>query len=241
MGFPSLNKKSMIQTLSRTAIKNFIAFFMLAILVQCNDNNQNNHISQGIIQYDITYIKQADKKFPIQLMPKTMELKFNKEFSSYSIEDRLGLFCIKNILNYAESKHITLIKVFDKKYVYSGLTNEPPILFESSNNYKFKYKDDTSRIAGFLCKKVDITDEQNNFAVYYTNNIEIDKPNKNTPYSGINGMLLNFRLHIKDMDMQLNGRKFEHKIIDNSQFEVPKGYKAITRKQMEEIITTILP
>jgi hypothetical protein len=174
-------------------------------------------------------------------MPKTMELTFNKEYSSYSIEDRLGLFCIKNILNYTNSKHITLIKVFDKKYVYTGNSNEPPILFDSNSNYKINYFDDTSRLAGFLCKRASITDNSEEFNVLYTDGIIIANPNKNTPYKAIDGMLLSFRLRLKSLDMQLNARKFEHKLIENKLFEIPKDYKIISRKQMEEIITTILP
>jgi hypothetical protein len=227
--------------LRKAALKACFAFLLVLFSTSCSDKNDNLHISQGIIQYNITYINQTGKKFPLQLMPKTLELRFNKDFSSYTIEDRLGLFCIKNILNYSNSKHITLIKVFDKKYVYIGQPEESPILFESSGDYKINYINDTFRLAGFLCKKAKITDNQNNFEVYYTNHIDINKPNKNTPYKAIDGMLLSFRIHLKSLDMQLNGKKFEHKIINNSEFVIPDKYKQISRKQMEDIITTILP
>jgi hypothetical protein len=202
----------------------------------------NKRITQGIIQFDIKYLNKSSK-FPVQLMPKTLELRFNKEFSSYTIEDRLSLFSIKNILNYKDRRHITLIKVFDKKYYYSGALKESPLLFDSSVEYNVTYFDDTSRLAGFLCKKAVVTDKQTHtdFDIFYTSDIIIDKPNINTPYEAIEGMLLGFRLNLKSLDMQLKAKKFEHKIIGNDQFEIPKDFKQISRKQMEEIITTILP
>jgi hypothetical protein len=233
--------KSYHSLFGKRAIKAFIAFVLVLISTNCKKNNNNTNISQGIIQYDITYINQTEKRIPLQLMPKTLEVKFNKEFSEYTIQDRLSLFCIQNIMNYNESKHITLIKVFDKKYVYIGEPNEPAILFETSDAYKINYLKDTSRLIGFLCKKAIITYNKSAFSVYYTNSIEIEKPNKNTPYEAIDGMLLNFRLQLKSLEMELNAKKFEHKVIDNSQFDIPKEYKLISRKQMEEIITTILP
>lgn len=223
----------------------FLVFVLCFIFVSigCDNKDNNKQISQGIIQFDISYNNRSDKKFPVQLMPKTMELKFNKDFSSYTIEDRLGLFSIKNILSYNNRNHITLIKFFDKKYVYSGTLKEPPLLFNSSVDYKVTYFDDTSRLAGFLCRKAVVTDKLTNsdFDIFYTSNIIISKPNINTPYKAIDGMLLGFRLNIKTLDMQLKAKKFEHKIVKNDQFEIPKDYKPITRKQMEEIITTILP
>jgi hypothetical protein len=225
----------------KKAITICIAFILVLISTNCTKNNNNTNISQGVLQYDITYINQTGKRIPLQLMPKILEVKFNKDFSEYTIQDRLSLFCIQNIMNYNDNKHITLIKVFDKKYVYIGQTNEPAILFETSDAYKINYLNDTSRLAGFLCKKALITYNKSIFSVYYTNSIKIEKPNKNTPYEAIDGMLLNFRLQLKSLEMQLNVKKFEHKMIDNSQFEIPKDYKVISRKQMEEIITTILP
>lgn len=238
------NQLNYIRVYKNKGIGVFLIFITLIVLsTGCDKKTDQKQISQGVILYDIKYINQVGKKFPVQLMPKSMKLIFNKDFSSYTIEDRLGLFSIKNIFNYKENQHTTQIKVFDKKYVYIGLPKESAILFDSAVDYTVQFMKDTLRLAGFTCKRAAITDKNSTaiFNVYYTEGIVLENPNKNTPYEDITGMLLNFRLHLKSLDMELNATKFEHTIVENTEFSVQEGYKQISRKQMEDIITTILP
>lgn len=221
---------------------------VLAILfpafTACNKhNNKGDKVSEGIIQYDITYSNRSGQNFPFQLLPKVMELKFNEDFSSYTLEDRLGLFSISNILDFSKRQHITLIKVFDKKYVYRGKKGEASVLFDSSVNYEMKYLEDTARLIGYLCKTVSIKDLQSrqNFQILYSHTIGNNKPNANTPYESVDGMLLDFRLVLKNLEMHLKAKSVEQKKIKDNAFDVPKEYKEISRKKMEEILTTILP
>lgn len=219
-------------------------FIALTCITSCGKRNKaGGQISEGIIEYDIAYSNRSGQNFPFQLLPKVMELKFNENFSAYTLEDRLGLFSISNILDFSKHQHITLIKVFDKKYVYRGKKDEASILFDSSVNYEMKYLDDTFHLAGYLCKTVNIRDTQSmqNFKILYTETIGNNMPNTNTPYAPVDGMLLDFRLTLKNLEMHLKAKKVEQKKINDGAFEIPKEYKDITRKKMEEIITTILP
>lgn len=217
-------------------------FILVPILYNCNNAEINSKIDEGIIEYEISYLN-TNQHFPVQLLPKIMEMKFNRNFTSYTIEDRLGLFIISNIVDLKDRKHITLIKVFDKKYAYMGEYKEPPLLFDSSVKYDVDYLDDTSRIIGFLCNKAIVKEHNSNknFDVLYTNSIGINNPNINTPYESIDGMLMNFKLRLKNLDMQLKAKKISNEIIENKQFVIPEGYRFISRNKMEEIITTLLP
>lgn len=221
-----------------------IIVILCTCFTACNKSNKaGNQINEGIIQYDISYSNRSGQSFPFQLLPKLMELKFNENFSSYTLEDRLGLFSISNILDFGKRQHITLIKVFDKKYVYRGKNGEVSVLFDSSVNYEMKYLEDTARMVGYLCKTANIRDMQSmqNFQILYSHTIGNNKPNANTPYESINGMLLDFRLVLKNLEMHLKAKSIEQKKIKDNAFEVPKDYKEISRKKMEEILTTILP
>lgn len=223
----------------------FITFLVVfTCFTACNKQyNAKDQISEGIIQYDITYSNRSGQNFPFQLLPKVMELKFNENYSSYTLEDRLGLFSISNILDFGRRQHITLIKVFDKKYVYKGKKGEVSVLFDSSVNYEMKYLEDTARLVGYLCQTANIRDTQSmkNFEILYSHAIGSNKPNANTPYEPIEGMLLDFRLVLKNLEMHLKAKSVEQKNIRDNAFEVPKEYKEISRKKMEEILTTILP
>ena len=217
--------------------------WMLPMLNSCHYYKSSSNISQGVIEYDIAYNNRSGRDFPIQFMPKTMEMKFNKRYISYTIEDRLGLFSISNIFNLLEKNHVTLVKVFNEKYAYMGSKNEVPLLFQSTSRYSIGFTHDTSRLAGILCNVATISDDSTNenFNVSYTSTINIDEPNQNTPYNKINGILLDFKVQLKNLDMQLTARKVNDKTIDNDEFLVPNGYKYISRSKMEKIITSLLP
>src|SRR5271157_210928 len=136
----------------------FFFIFVLVFLV-CNSCKTllRDKITEGSIQYDIVYNYSSVKNFPVQLLPKTLEFKFNKNFASYSLEDKVGLFAINIIINLQKHNHITMIKVFDKKYLYQSERKEMPIFFNPETKYKIKCSNDTFRIAGLLCKNAKVT------------------------------------------------------------------------------------
>ena len=199
-------------------------------------------INEGVIRYNIVYNYTSDKNFPVQILPKTLEFKFNKNFASYSLEDKVGLFAINIVINLQKHNHITMIKIFDKKYLYQSERKEMPIFFKPETKYKVKFLDDTLRIAGLLCRKADVTEIQTNkmFPVAYTM-IDINYPNVGTPYEKIDGLLMDFILQMNNLNMRLTATHVEEKIMTENDFLIPKGYKLISKKQMENIITTLLP
>jgi len=178
----------------------------------------------------------------MQLLPKTMDFKFNRNFASYSLQDRVGLFAITIIINLQKHNHITMIKVFDKKYLYQSDRKETPIFFNPETKYSIKFSNDTIRLAGILCKNATVTEIQTNknFNVSYTM-IDVKYPNLGTPYEKIDGLLMDFHLQMKNLAMKLTANKVEEKVINEDDFRIPKGYKLISKKQMEDIFTTLLP
>ncbi len=217
-----------------------ISLFLI-IVISCKSPFQNK-ITEGCIQYNIIYDYPTGKNFPMQLLPKTMEFKFNKNYASYSLQDRVGLFAISVIINLKQHKHVTMIKVFDKKYLYQSAKKETPIFFNPETKYKIKFCKDTFRLAGLLCRNENVTECNTNkiFTVAYTM-IDVNDPNIGTPYEKINGLLMDFILQMKNLNMKLTATKVEEKIINEEEFRIPEGYKLISKRQMEDIITTLLP
>lgn len=220
-----------------------LALFIISLFTECRSSTEKNQMSEGVIEYDIHYVNNSGRNFPIQLLPKVMYFTFNRNFAEYSIEDRVGLFAIKIITDLKSHQHLTLIKVFDKKCVYKDNGKETPVFFKPDIHYKFtKTTPDTLRIGGMLCYKTILTDPETSLSVPVAYTLaDIKNPNYNTPYEAVNGILMEFNLQMKSLDMKLEAKKIEHKVIDDKEFEVPGSYKAISRTRMEEIITTLLP
>ena len=223
--------------------KFWCSILVLVILNGCGPSKVNDKIDQGTITFDIAYTNNSGRSFPIQLLPKTIEMKFNHNYTSYTIEDRVGLFSISNILNLNNHQNQTLIKVFDKKYIYKGVENETPIFFKNDVIYDIKFLEDTTRLAGVLCKKASVTDKESlkSYNVLYASNIRIPELNANTPYAKIKGLLLQFGIQMKNLDMKLTAKKINQIEIKDQEFSIPDNYKHISKSQMEEIINSLLP
>lgn len=221
----------------------FCGLLILGIFLGgCKSSVFTDQIKEGIVQYDINYTNNSGRNFPMQLLPKTMELRFNKNFVSFKIEDRVGLFSICNINDLSHKNHVTLIKVFDKKYAYKGEIDEAP-LFYSNSSFTITPIKDTIRLIGVLCHKANVVfaNSTKTFNIVYYTNIGFHNPNKNTPYEKIDGLLFDFMIQLKNIDMRLIAKKIEGKEMTDSEFTIPEGYKFIPKSKMEEIITTILP
>lgn len=238
------NASSGLQIIKRIIVKPlfFLSLFAVFLICDCSKTSQKSQLSEGEIEYDITYVNNSGRNFPIQLLPKTMQLTFNQNFAAYTIKDRVGLFAIKIISDLKKHNHITLIKVFDKKYVYQSEGKETPVFFKPDISYKIISKSDTTRINGLLCYNIIVEEPENKTKIPVTYiPINFKNPNYNTPYSDVKGLLMNFNLQMKSLDMKLTAKKVDEKIIKDEEFEIPGGYKAIPRIRMEEIITTLLP
>jgi hypothetical protein len=221
-----------------------ISFLFLFILLNsCTTSYFSEKMDQGDVTFDIAYTNNSGRSFPIQLLPKTIDMKFNNNFASYTLEDRVGLFSISNIIDLLKHENITLIKVFDKKYVYRGGRNDSPLFFKNNTTYDVKLLSDTQRLAGVLCKTANMVNPETklSFNILYSSSIKVGDLNENTPYGKINGLLLQFGIQMKNLDMKLTAKKVEQKEIKDQEFSIPEGYKHISKSQMEDIINTLLP
>lgn len=231
-------------SIQKTKRKYFVCFLILFLIFNsCTTSYFSDKIDQGNVIFDIAYTNNSGRNFPVQLLPKTIEMKFNNNFASYTLEDRFGLLSISNIINLSGHENITLIKFYDKKYVYQGGKNGSPLFFKSTAPYQVKFLSDTQRLAGVLCKTANMLDleTKSSFNILYTTNIEIRDLNTNTPYEKIEGLLLQFGIQMKSLMMELTAKKVERKEIRDEEFSIPAGYKHISKVQMEEIINTLLP
>jgi hypothetical protein len=235
-------KLQSLLTKTRYVLFSVFASLLFILTNRCSVKELDHKIHQGTITYDISYTNNSGRSFPVQLLPKTLEMKFNSHFSSYTIEDRVGLFSISNVTDLKKTGHYTLIKVFDKKYIYKGGPKETPVFFKTGLPYQIKFLPDTLRLAGMLCKKAMVSDAGSfKFDIFYTTFIDVPSSNMNTPYEKVDGVLLMFQIRMKNLDMKLTAKKISPKEIKDSEFLEPEGYKLISKTQMEEIINTLLP
>lgn len=223
-------------------MRNFVSFAILLLLFSCKTDRDFNKISEGTIEYDITYFSDSASSVPEQFLPKTMLLQFNQNYASYKIEDIMGIFCITNITNLTKRNHVSTIKLFNNKYKYIGKKQELPVFFQPKSLFVVQETDDTVTLAGLLCQKSIVTDVngRRKFDIAYSDKFIIKHPNINTPYSDINGMLMKFEIDLGNMRLTLKAKKVTRGPVKNKTFRIDEEYKNISESKMREIIATMI-
>ncbi|NOY36611.1 MAG: hypothetical protein GXO83_03460 [Chlorobi bacterium] len=225
-------------------IKEGHILFLLAVLLwlsACQKSSIKQE-QEGEIVYNITYVQNDLEKFTTDLLPKKLIVRFKDDNIDMEIDGFFGLFNISNIINARKKTNITYLSILDKKFYYQGDFNEPAVGFGTIAKLDVKYVNSTKELCGYEAKEafVKLPDQDIPIPIYYTSAIKVENPNRATPYSDINGILLEFYLDVSKLKMKLLAEGVYFKDIDDGHFEPRKGYQRISRQQMEEILDKLM-
>lgn len=172
-----------------------------------------------------------------------MEIFFKENNTISSIEGSMGLFKMAQIYNADRNKYSTLLKIWNKRYMYEIKADKSKPDFGILKNLKIELTEGSKEIAGYNCKRAlaYLKGQSNPLELYYTDEILIDEPNAHNPYTEIKGVLLEFYLYINDIQMHLLADRIENTVVDSTSFLIPPGYKPVTKREMEKIISKLSP
>ncbi|MFI5163821.1 MAG: DUF4412 domain-containing protein [Bacteroidia bacterium] len=105
-----------------------------------------------------------------------------------------------------------------------------------------KYLDDTKEIAGYKCKKAEITfkdqsGEQQVTGIYYTEEItnHMSYDRRNSQFKDIKGMPLEYEMNAqRGMKMKMTATLVSKETVPASKFDIPTDYKETTMEDMQK-------
>lgn len=215
-----------------------ILFLSLMLLASCQQFGGSG-LSEGEIVYEITYLNMEDEQLLQIFLPEKMTIKFKDNKTISNLQALFGMFEFGYISNPEKGHQVTLVGMNNQQYYYEAEIGTQPIGNEALQNIEIKKTNETKEILGYKCQKaiVSFPDESKEpFEVFYTHELDIENPNINNPYKAIDGMLLEFRLYVNNMDMLLKAKTIKEKEISDSVFNVPSGYEKVSREELEEIL-----
>jgi hypothetical protein len=222
-------------------IRNLI--FLAIIVTSCGKWSPAGQKSQGVITYKVTYLKSELKNISTSLLPKTMTQKFRQHMSMNTIEGFFGRFTLSNISDGKRKTNTTVLKILGKGYTYSGTSGDYGCCFDPFNGMVIGFTDKKKQIAGYNCDHAFATFpgvSADTFEIWYTKELGLENPNVNNPFAQIDGVLLEFNLHLKNLRLRLEAEKVEHISVPWSDFEAPEDYKNCSKQRMEEILNALL-
>jgi GLPGLI family protein len=217
-----------------------IAFFISIFLFGCDNLVLNK--PEGIVEYDVTYLSNSSE-IPTHVLPKKVILRFQGNKANTSIEGFMGLFSLTNISDLKSRSNILLLKVMDNRYYYSSKANDASFIFEGLENMEVVFDTEEKVIAGYNCKKAIVSLPDTTiapFEVYYNDEIGVRSPNRTNPYYQVDGVLMQFNINVKGIEMQLVASSFKDEKQDDEYFKIPKGYKSVSRNKIDKLITGLM-
>jgi GLPGLI family protein len=222
--------------------KNFLPFspvlILSLILVSCESLITTEKISEGVIEFDVTYPKASKDDLMASLMPETMKYKFKNNNINSEMKAGMGMFTNVFIINHQKKSLAQLVKIMNKKMSLEITEAEVNKMKSEEEKFKIEFVDEKKEIAGYKCKKVIITSVSNpsdSFTAYYTDDIKIESPNWSTPYDQIKGVLLEYQITRYNVCMRFTAKTVSKTPVDDADFVIPEGYETVPKEEIDKI------
>jgi hypothetical protein len=193
-------------------------------------------ITEGVIEYDITYPKLDPNSIMISGMPNKAYLHFKNNNISNSMSGMMGLISIAFIANSTSKSVQQTLTLINKKYV-SDVSAEDMKKMNESYLMRIEKGKNTAEIAGYKCKEAIVTLKNGEaIHVYYTKDIGITNPNWSNPFNQIDGVLMDFQIERYGITMHLKAKSVTAQKVDDSVFMISNEYKKIPFAELEKIL-----
>ena len=204
-----------------------LILIVLHLFISCSSKSDKiENDAEGTITYKVCYESNEDSNPIVALLPTQVEYKFKNNNISVLSEGYLGFFSTKFISKINEPNSSILFKILNHKMNYEFSSDEIPFIYKHKLATKIKYLKTDKVIAGYKCKlaRVFIEDVPAPIDVYYTKDIHIKNPNRNTPFSEINGVLLEFETTMNDITAKFSAQNVSLTPVSKDEFLVPSDY-----------------
>ncbi len=222
--------------------RTFLLFSMILVLVSCEEKRNEGIYNQGRLEYKITYLNAEEDNYDPSFLPKKMVLEFNQDYCINNIDGFMGFFKLGNITYFKNKKVKTHLKVLDKNYAFIGGKNEMMCCFGCMEGMEINEDTTTFYLAGLKSKKVRISFNNSDeiFDIYYTNEINLNRPNVTNPYHDIGGVLTKFRLIMGPYLMQFTATKFDPDFTPKEEMKIPDKATIVNRPEMIAILNRLM-
>lgn len=216
-----------------------ILLLLATAIISCNYSISKYHRpDEGFIKYKVNYQETEDENPIIPLLPVDAELRFKNNNISLISEGYLGLFSTKFVSIFTNNNSDILIKVMNKKLKYELPSDSIPFIYNQLKPTIIIFTDSIKTIAGYKCQMavLHFKDTTKPINLFYTDKIKLSNPNRNTPYSAIKGVLLEFETEVNNIKTKFTAEKVELQRIDSTEFNIPATYKKTDLKTLQKYV-----
>lgn len=220
----------------------FFCTIFAALFNGCKGGLFDRRISEGIIEYEVSYPNINPDDMLAGLMPTSMSMKFKNNQFNAELSAGMGMFKTNFISNSNDFHLINSVKLINKKY--ATRLDKPAVdkMNEKYSKFYISKLDETKEIAGYICKKAlvvfdDVANES--FYVYYTDEININHPNWSNIFKDIDGVLLEYQMERYGIMMKFTAKSVAKAKVEDTEFQLTTDYENLTLTDLEKEINAI--
>lgn len=192
---------------------------------------------EGTVTYGISFEGSG-------LPPDAMAMLNGAEAVSYIKGDKRRTdlnMAIQSTTSFMDAKNksvVTLMDIMGQKYLIRTSAEELKKEEGDTPAPVIKYTDETKDIAGYKCKKADVTvktkeGQEETVSVYYTE--EIPTSDVKTVYKGLKGFPMEYQMNQHGIKMVFSAKSVSKDPVPDDKFVVPsEGYKEVTMDEFQK-------
>lgn len=211
-----------------------------SILYGCGEDAAfEKHVTEGIIEYEVTYPELTEDNLMLEMLPDEMIMTFKEDKFKSELKTGAGIVEMSLIADGSQRKLYNMVKLFSDRYVLELDEQGTHDFVDVLPPFQMEFLDGIDTIADALCNRILIDFGQAKTESYifaYTDEIALKSPNWCTPYRDIEGVLLDYRIDNYGMVMRLRARKIIPKDIPDEAFVVDDRYESLTREEFDELV-----
>ncbi|MFN5319147.1 MAG: DUF4412 domain-containing protein [Bacteroidia bacterium] len=208
--------------------------FTFLIAIFCYIIPLKAQLFEGKILYEIETGKDLDARAQM-MMPKKSAYYVKGNKSRMEAELPMGMSNI-TITDLEGKKTTNLLNFLGNKYAIEEPLNEEYGV--ETKNYKVLNTSETKTIAGYLCKRVQLsyidtsTGEERNADVWFTDEINTNSRLIEQRFAQLKGTLMEFSITQEGLTMKLTAKEVIPQEVADKMFDIPTDYQRTTREEL---------
>ena len=213
-------------------MKKIFLLFSISVLVALGSHVFAQKAFEGTITYGIEYEDLPEEMEAMKSMLPSETIIRIKD-SKTRTEQSMGMGSTISIYDRKDNTSVTLMDMMGSKVAIKMNPKDEKKAKKEAKVLDIKYLDETKEIAGYKCKKAEITleGEEETIIVYYTE--EINTQETKAQYKGLKGFPMSYEINTPEMKMVMTVKEVKKEKVSSAEFTVPAEYEEMTMEEFQ--------
>lgn len=215
----------------------------LLLFGSCQHSSIEEAITEGVIEYSITFPGYDPNGLMAGMLPDKTTLKFKDGKEVNELSAGMGVFRTLIVANTDEHLVDYHLSVLGKKLVSQISPGQIEQLIAQEGTKNYIYTNDVDTIAGFPCKKaIVIFDEieHKEIEIFYTDKIKVKEANWYNPFKEIPGVMLRYEVDQYDMRMRFEANSVLAMEVSEDEFVRLSDHESVNPERIQHELKEVL-